>query len=338
MKRTIKSILCVILFVSTIVCLTSCSDKKSEYEDDNYQYSTQKQEDMLIWNSILKKTNNDDHKDDWLLEVDLTTTPVKYERKKTNSILLTTSNNDSEDSFYDIETEINNAKDLLTEDEFATLVNAYETREKWISEDYLYEDENTGALFISGVDEEFTTQANLIDFSVRQVKIWKWYLPIGYDLKINNVALGYSILTVAFGVRITKIVNDFRHLIKASINPKYLNSSNQAVRELAQGMEDSRALVGDVLVSLYGVRVILTTVADAICECKIPMWMFDYMGTAYQVLLGLFKVSWFNFAFTILQTFLPTISDAVKMINGLINSKTPTLHYTLTLYTGYSLS
>lgn len=247
-------------------------------------------------------------------------------------------NSNSDEEYLDIEAEIENVKDLLTEEELLTLETAYETREKWLNEDYLFEDESTGVLFISGVDEDFTTQENWIDFSIRQVKIWRWYLPIGYDFKINNIGLGYSLLTVAFGVRITKIVSDFKHLIKASVNPKYLNSTTQSVRELAQEIQSSRALVGDVLASLYGVRVILTTVADAICECKIPMWMFDYMGSAYQALLGLLKFSWFNFAFMILQTMLPTIPDATKMINGLINSKTPTLHYTLCVYTGYSLS
>jgi hypothetical protein len=335
-KEIIKLFCGMALFAASIIGLSSCGSNQNTSFDINNQYTINNIEDMSLWNSILTKINaNEASADTPILEVNLTSVPELSSKRKTNSAML---NTDSYEEYSTIETEIENVKDLLTEEELLTLQNAYETREKWLNEDYIFEDESTGVLFISGVDEDFTTQENWIDFSIRQVKIWKWYLPIGYDFKINNVGLGYSLLTVAFGVRITKIVSDFKHLIKASINPKYLNSTNQSVRELAQEIQSSRELVGDVIASLYGARVVLTTIADAICECKIPMWMFDYMGTAYQALLGLLKFSWFNFAFMILQTMLPTISDATKMINGLINSKTPTLHYTLCVYKGYSLS
>lgn len=336
-KKLIKLFCCVALFATSIIGLSSYSNNNQTSDDNvNNQYTKESIEDMSLWNSILTKINvNEESTDTSVLEVNLTSVPDSSSKIKLSSVML---NSNSDEEYLDIEAEIENVKDLLTEEELLTLETAYETREKWLNEDYLFEDESTGVLFISGVDEDFTTQENWIDFSIRQVKIWRWYLPIGYDFKINNIGLGYSLLTVAFGVRITKIVSDFKHLIKASVNPKYLNSTNQSVRELAQEIQSSRALVGDVLASLYGVRVILTTVADAICECKIPMWMFDYMGSAYQALLGLLKFSWFNFAFMILQTMLPTIPDATKMINGLINSKTPTLHYTLCVYTGYSLS
>lgn len=316
MKRKL-SIIMALVITTLIICLNVPQKKNNDKDDDCASISLTNDD---LWSSIDDKI-------------------TRAYRPKNEAQLMSCSYNDVQ--LFDCDNEVDFLNEnydalqmILTEEEFSEFETAINNKIQYLSDGILYEDEN-GDLYING-EANYELQSSGISIKNVQRKIWKFKLPIGYDVYFGTRTWAYSFLTIAAMVDLISTITEISFIWMGGIN----DASALKLGLDLKVVNEARVMLNSLATYFVGLRDLSSNIAGLLINGTIPTMIFSMLDVAFASIMAIVKSGGVVgiVITTLLHIITPSVAQCFKIIkNCAEQDKMPILHYTFIKYDSYSL-
>lgn len=223
---------------------------------------------------------------------------------------------------------------ILTNDEFIELETAINNKTQYLEDGILCEDED-GDLFVNE-DSNYQLQSTGISIKNVQKKIWKFKLPIGFDVSFGSSSWAYSFLTIAAFVDLISTITEISFIWMGGISETYAIKLGLDVK----AVNEARVILNSLASYFVGLKDLSNSIAGLLINGTIPTAVFSLLDIAFGAILSLVKSGGVVgiLITTILHIITPSVGQCFKIIKSCAEqNKLPILHYTLIKYDSYSL-